>query len=261
LKFSPASLYEWLMSPEHHKIPYIRSIRKALQYILENDYVDPASSINLKDLLGLVWIAIHDDTRRLSSLDDCLKALLKAFYDVKRGNNMDINFVDEGGADQQICLPGVFNKLIESFVSLHPDFEQLVITLEVLTFKLPRVTLEKFKNYLTMMLRVDDEKNFSYIHKLFFYIYREGFELIWPSLKEKIADELYDEFQILFSGRNSVSFCQIIENGFYTDTTEVDMQQEFSQSLMHNRHQYHMLFQNHKLQSETEKLALVLRPN
>jgi hypothetical protein len=253
----------WLGSCHRAHHPYITSIQRAFINIYKENYLDEVSRVTTKTLFELIWIAIHDESRRISSLDDCKKRLLCALYDISRGKNFNDKFEDMGGEDQSICLPGIFNKLIESMVSLHPDFQLTVITQELLSLKLPRVTIHTLNNYLSVLIQSKSLSDFHMGLSLIFTIEPEGLVIIWPFIKEKVADELFSEFETLFSHRQEEKFYQIINNGEYTNCSELNLQNELASSRHFIRHQTHLLFRNHRLMNEylpTETKMVIYQP-
>jgi len=50
-------------------------------------YIDPASQINVRQLLSLICTAIHDDKKRIGTLEDALNKLLRSLFDIQRGYN------------------------------------------------------------------------------------------------------------------------------------------------------------------------------
>ena len=113
------------------------------------DYVDPKSNISIKELFGLLYVAIQDRDYCKSSFEDAKQLLIESLWEIQRGDNIDAQGRDDFTTpDSSICPPGAFNKLLNHFSGVLPDVEFKFINKEHAGYKLNAVVKEELTNYL-----------------------------------------------------------------------------------------------------------------
>jgi hypothetical protein len=176
-------------------------------------YTDRRSQMSMKQLLALFWIAIHDDTRRISTLGDAKLRLIEGLYEIQREYNISATGKDNG-ADRDIpcCASGAFNKIIEKGQGLHPDMVVDFISMAGFSMKLPLVVSEVAMAYLrssrvrlslgSLIEAIKAESN----------AYSVG--PIWAEIQGIVADRMFAEFGSLFvNDRASPRFLSAIAAG------------------------------------------------
>jgi len=174
-------------------------------------YEEPVSKVSLRQLMALIYIAMHDDTQRIGAKDDALTQFIEGLYEIQRGYNITEKNKDIGGTDAPICIPGTFNKLIEKLQSIHPDCEIHYVTKELASLKLPKVVSEETISYLK---KAD---NLSLIEQ----VEAEGINYIWDNITEKVATRMFDEFGSLYESKQNDEFVGFIDAGQYTATPDL----------------------------------------
>ena len=92
-----------------------RSANRFIDNITSNNYVnyiDAASSISLKQVVALFYVAIHNENEREGSLEDAKKIFIEGLYEIQRGGNLNDRWEDNNRPDSPICISGAANKLI-----------------------------------------------------------------------------------------------------------------------------------------------------
>ena len=57
-------------------------------------FTDPGSRVSMKQLLALAWVAIHDEEKRLGTLEDAKVLFINGLYETQRGRNISETGVD-----------------------------------------------------------------------------------------------------------------------------------------------------------------------
>ena len=187
-----------------------------------DDFTDPCSQVSIQQLLALIWLAIHDNAKRIGTIEDAKNVLIEGLYEIQRGYNIGANRVDNNApVDKIICKPGAFNKLVEKLQSVDPDVEVLLITKSIFCLKLPQVVIEKAKNYLQKFKNENSKEDFlSLLNEIL-----EEIEIpnkIWDKIQAEVLQEM-SEFEELYTKKhntpetNKAEFTKAINGGRYTD--------------------------------------------
>lgn len=182
---------------------------RAIDHILHGTEIHKSTGISLKELLILVWIAIHDDLLRIGGLSDALEMLKEGLYELQRGYNLPADIVNSGGDDDiDICKDGKLNKLMEKLVGVHPDVTIDFITKEVASFKLRAVVVQEakilFQSRSPLLVASMFNKN-------------NVIEGIWDLIREKVKEKMFEEFSVLFKSYDDPDFNVFIDMGICTD--------------------------------------------
>lgn len=203
----------------------LERLNKRSSGILE--FNDPTSKTTTKELLALVWIAIHDEEMRYSTVtkEDGIAALIKGLYEIQSGYNLSATDEDDGAADYSICSSGTFNILVESLVSIHTDVEIRLINRRVAEFRLQTVVKEHlmayFKNLPEPVSQAERTERAADIVSL-----SKGMESkTWDAIKPAVLDLMFTEFGALFDSRHDhTGFIEMIEMGAYVCINETELQ-------------------------------------
>ncbi len=128
------------------------------------DFLDDRSGISMQDALGLVWLGINDlaaqendlpkDTKitelkeetRLELIAERRTALLKVFYEIQRGYNINGQGIDNGAVDASTCVSGSFNKLVAALGGgRHAKVHIYFVTPKTITKKLLALVNQAFE--------------------------------------------------------------------------------------------------------------------
>lgn len=157
-------------------------------------YNDSGSGISVRQMLALVWIAIHDnrpEIGRKGGLESAKRLLMEAFYEIQEGYNLDAqgNRQNSLREDPSICVSGSFNKVLEKLQGVHPDVQIDFITRETFSLKLRAMVQEEAIKHLTDFREdgatVKKAGNFSPIS-----------ENITPVIREKIENEFSEKLPV-----------------------------------------------------------------
>ncbi len=203
--------------------PYIDVAKRCLQRLIAYDYsfTDRTSTVSTKQLLALAWIAIHDDIKRTGTLTDAKKLFIEGLYDAQRGNNLSKENVDNEGRDASICAAGTFNKLMEKLNGIHADVEMIFITPATAALKLPVIVREEDVKYLASLANPSSLSECLAVVRIMQQEKSEGAEVIWPAIKDKVANRIFDEFGSLYRDAKDVRFLQLINVGIDVDLSEI----------------------------------------
>jgi hypothetical protein len=240
----------------------IGAAKRCIERITATDYTftDPGSQCSIKQLLALSFSAIHDDACRIGNLEDAQIQFIEGLYEIQRGYNLNENGNDPqlSDPDKPICTAGTFNKLVEKLQGIHPDAKIHFITAETAALKLPKVVIEEANNYLSGLAKSEKTAQdfVSFIH-LLDNIKKEGIELIFNAVKNKIAKRIGNEFKTVYPDKSAPGFIKFIETGIYTDLNKLkDLQPSLTNSAAYHGffskiiHSY-KLFSNVKTQVQT----------
>ncbi len=89
-------LQAWLNSESSEHSLKLRAAKRCLERLITRDYsfVDPVSHVSTKQLLALVWIAIHDNAQRVGTLADAKSLFIEGLYEAQREYNLSETGVD-----------------------------------------------------------------------------------------------------------------------------------------------------------------------
>ncbi len=213
---------EWLQKQPEDFSEKIKAAKRCLPRLTAEDYhfIDPVSAVSTKQLLALMWIAIHDEERRQSSLEDVLSAFVEGLYEIQREYNISDKGVDNGAVDDKSACPaGTFNKIVEKGAGILPDVEIVFKTLVGFNLKFPRVVCEEAMIYLRGLSSRGLGLLFEEIKQ------DNSVAAIWDSIKEPITNKMFDEFGSLFqNNRELPAFISIIATGEYLVLSSDDIQ-------------------------------------
>jgi hypothetical protein len=191
----------------------VEAAKRCLPRLTAEDYhfIDPDSGISTKALLALMWIAIHDEERRQSTLEDALSMLVEGLYEIQREYNLSKTGVDDGAVhDKPACPAGTFNKIVEKGAGVLPDVEIVLMNLTGFNLKFPRVVREVAMTYLKGLSREILSSLLTDIKK------DNSVAAIWDEIKELITTKMFEEFAPLFqNNRDLPAFLDNIATGEY----------------------------------------------
>ena len=208
------ALFTWLTLQPDASLK-ISAAKRCLQRLTAQNYsfVDPGSDVSTKQLLALLWIAIHDETRRVGSLDDATSQLIEGLYEIQREYNLSETGVDNGGADGPACAGGTFNKIIEKGHGLHPDMVVNFISQAGFGLKFPYVVNEVAMAYLVSL---DSSASGPLIEAIKADGNGNNVGPIWEAIQDAVATNLFDEFGSLFGNNRTLpAFVEAIATGEY----------------------------------------------
>lgn len=209
-------MHKWILSLPNNLV--CNAAKNAMVRLTSpHQFVDAGSRITTKNLLVLFWISIHDDQKRISSLEEGKKRLIEALYEAQREYNLDAKGIDKGGEDKPACAAGTFNKLVEKLQGVHPSVQIKFITKKTAAMKLPIVVKEELTDFLNSKKK--SAANFSQFRDFLEKLKEDGLESVWPEINKTIRKRMEDEFKTAFL--SEAEFGTFIENGIYTDISQV----------------------------------------
>ncbi len=215
---NPNWFTKWFRRPPNlHKI---EAAKRGLDRIRHPSFVytDVRSGVSIQELLGLLWVAITDDSKRAGTLQDAQQWMIEALYESQRGGNLSDRNVDMGGNDLPICTSGTFNKLIEKFSNIHSDVNLVIITREGASAKFQALVKEEALTYLHQ-LKTDGKRDelSRLLDKITASDNENAVGPLWAFISERVADRLFEEFKSLYSDdKNNQDFQTLISTGEYT---------------------------------------------
>lgn len=84
-------------------------------------FINKSISLNLKQLLALTFLAIHDAGKRVGDLEQAKAKFVDGLYKIQREYNFSHTGEDRAGEDKPCGPEGTFNKLVEILEGIHPD--------------------------------------------------------------------------------------------------------------------------------------------
>ncbi len=196
--------------------PKNRAAKRGFSRIVAIDYIftDLLSEVSIRQLLALTFLAIHDDEKRVGSLEDAKMQFVEALYEIQRGYNLsETGIDDQKDKDEYICSAGTFNKLIEKLQGIHPDCRILYITIATASLKLPIVVREESMRYLATFVKSHMAEKLLTFNCLMVQIKKEGVEVIWEHIKNNVSTCMFDEFGCLYRDRIDPGFTALVEAG------------------------------------------------
>lgn len=146
----------------------------------KNVFHETKSDSSLQMLLALTYKAAQANQL---DIEQYAKLMYEAFFEIRRGDNLDVNGVDDGQEDKNICPRGAFNKILEKMVGFLPGCEMIVVTPESVTQKLIALLRGKIKAFVQgniqelLTMHIDNRKNY-----------------IFDSIQDETLNELKEEF-------------------------------------------------------------------
>lgn len=196
--------------------------RLATPYWLDYSFTDPISKVSTKEILALLWIAIHDEELRTCDEVDGKAALIEGLYEAQRGYNLSDDGEDnKAPEDRPICPAGTFNKIIEKGCGLHPDIEMHFISYAGTSSKFPIVVNEEAMVYLqsfagapkinALVAAVKEEAN------------RNTVEPIWETIRSVVANRMFEEFKSLYGNNASPQLLELLDTGIDVPLTPFNL--------------------------------------
>lgn len=185
-----------------------KTAKRCIQRLTAPNYAftDRVSQVSTYQLLGLIWLAIHDEEARIGTLEDAKTLFLEAFYEIQRGYNLV-----KTGEDRSICIGGTFNKLLEKLATIHPDVRIIFITKATAALKLAPVVREESYAYLLSLPSPTTPRALHYFSRLL-----SDAEDIWSQIKDKISTRMFEDFGSLYQTKENPAFTSFIDAGVYT---------------------------------------------
>ena len=194
-----STVTEYEIGPEY-EIGLSRKHFKRLAYQMTGLYTDPKSSVSLRELLALMWLAFKNKDRLLiSNPEDARRQLIAALVEM------------EDSMGDPICPAGAFNKLIEKGCSLHPDIEMVFIDATVVGMKLPVIVREKAIEYLNSNCPAEDL--LRHLEEIRAIENAYSVEPIWMHIKEAVIKAILDDFAPLFHSDESSFGASVTREG------------------------------------------------
>jgi len=215
-------IHDWLDQQPDTSAPYspLKSARICFNNLRKPLYAftDPLSGVSIQQLLALIWVAIQDDSKRLSSLPDARQQFLNALYECQRGYNISKAGVDRGGPDKPICLSGSFNKHVEKLKGVHADANIIFITPKTASNKFQVVVREEALGYLREQMNTLSPDTFS---SLLQSVIKDGVNLIWEQIRQPVTDRILEEFgpSLYPEGSQSSAFKSLLSTAQYAAIT------------------------------------------
>lgn len=204
-----------------------KSAKKALARIRTYNFTDKRANVTMQQLLGLVYLAINDlnyvediKSKTLEEqyqiIDDRFKLLIHSLYETQRGYNLNNVGVDNNNTkDSPICVPGNFNKIVESLSAFHPKVCIKFVTAETIKFKVKPLVNELF-----MTLSDSDKTKYCSLWTEDDGMPDELLDILAPMVSQKLHEE-FDEFAAEVEDY-ATHMKQIIENlGYMTPPPSV----------------------------------------
>ena len=239
--------------------------KRLIRRITEPDYhfIDPSSQITTKQLLGLTFLAMHDDAKREGSLEDALVQFVEGLYEMQRGYNLSSKGIDDQVTrDKFICCAGTFNKFIEKLTGIHSDCEIQLITKNNASLKLPIVAREEAMNYLNGLASPNNSKELQAFTELISQIKESGIDVIWDQIESKIKERMFDEFGSLYQDKEEdPDFTALIEAGAYINLGDLKVFQKQIQNSQGYQQYCSKSLQQHGMFSSTHNTEAVKEVN
>ncbi|WP_395168055.1 hypothetical protein ACGP04_12830 [Piscirickettsia salmonis] len=198
-----------------------------------DSFIDPVSNVSTKQMLALAWIAIHDESKCLGTLEDAQVLFVDGLFEMQRGYNLSPTGVDLGGRDNPICAAGTFNKLIEKLQGVHPSCKVLFISRELASLKLKRVAVEESADYLNN-IPLETTKDLESFNDLLGQINEDGLravhgpQSVYDHIKDKVSERMFEEFSPLYRGKDDPNFTEMVDGGEWAELPKVEIQQRLS---------------------------------
>lgn len=196
------------------------AVQRAISRISANDsehgnYLDPNSNISTRELLAIIWHALHDAENRISTLEDALAMFLEGLYECQREYNLDHagKEIDINADDEPACEAGTFNKIMEKMQGVLPQVNIIMITKQTAALKLPSVVKDTLAAYIK-----DQSSPAALIEK----IKTDDIDVVWDAIKDKVADHMFQEFGSIYRfNQNHPDFVALVASGVYVALDDV----------------------------------------
>ncbi len=195
------------------KASHVRAAQRCVGGLLSGtsyyDFKELSSSILLKELMALSYLAINDHEIRkasyptftdeqLASLDTVAKQrFIAALYEIRRGRNLNRRGIDDkDDIDLGICAGGAFNDIIEKLSSgIHIDCSMVYVSQqEEANRRLPEIVIDELKKFLLDKMKSSNRLND--VRDLIEQIRQAGtLESIWDQLKPAVTAQFEKELK------------------------------------------------------------------
>ena len=205
-------------TPEH------QAAKRCIERITAADYTfTDTSEVSTRQLLALAYTAIHDENKRLGSLEDAKALFVEGLYESQRGYNIEFGQGPEQGQDAPICVAGTFNKVMEKLNGIHTDVKLVFITHEGASSKFPRLAQKHAKDYLQTQVKSVNAENHQSLQDLLERLKADGsLEPIWDAIKTQVQTQLWDEFSKAYGNNpEDARFLALIDHGIDVPFTDV----------------------------------------
>jgi hypothetical protein len=177
-------------SPNH------QAAKRCITRITARDYFfTDSSDVSTRQLLALAFTAIHDDDKRIGTLEDAKALFIQALYEIQRGYNLNDVGHELGGEDRPICPGGTFNKIMEKLNGIHTDVKIYYITTQGANLKFQKLAAERALDYLKTIASPKTADGYQQCKTILDQIQQENsLEPIWDKIKDIVAKEIWEEF-------------------------------------------------------------------
>lgn len=196
----------------------IQAAKRCIEYLTDDSYFfeDPASKINMQQLLGLSWVAFHDDVKRIGTLDAAKGSFINAIYQAKREGNISEDGVDNNALnDLTSCPSGIFNKIINGLQGHYPDFEIIVQTREQVALKFPIIVVEEIQFYLSSQfmkaIRSGKQEEIQVVFTLVEAIKLDGAGVVLDNIRDSVSNRILDDFNELYPTKNAAGLENLLK--------------------------------------------------
>ena len=184
-EYRSSAAQEWIANPQHL------------------EHRDETSGVSVKEMVSLFWLASQNERTRDSSAsqEDAQSAIVKALYEIRRGDNIAAGTPDRDNDDEasNICAGGTFNKLSEKMVSVIAGTSQRVINANVFNTTAEATIRHAVANSPAAQTAITHSDDGTLT------------EEAWNEVRETVATELKDEFSGIEHIGNSLTEQRIAE--------------------------------------------------
>ncbi len=178
-----------------------RAAKRSITYLLQmsETVMEPLSKVSIRELLALVYCAIHDKSKRDGTLEDAKKLFIEGLFQIQRNDNLSQDEIEENTSehltDDPICPGGVFNKMMEKLSGIHADVSVIFVTSELASLKFPKILRQHTLKYLDEQ---SIKPNFDFLLKT---LKKENGSIasIWPAIQSDVQETVWHEFSQAFS--------------------------------------------------------------
>lgn len=206
-------------------------------------HLDIVSNVSTRQLIALAFIAIHDELKRQSSLEEAKALFIDALYEIQRGYNFGENGIDnQMQIDRPICLSGTFNKIIEKLNGIHVDVMVCFITHQTAYCKFPKIVQEQLLDYLRTLTTPKTALEYQQVYTLLENLKENGLDQIWDKIKSKVELIFWDEFKEAYANNQEHPlFREMIENGNYIQLPNLaEIKSQLAQSVGYQDYLYQL---------------------
>lgn len=193
----------------------------------DENYQNSRSKLTTTQLMASSYLASMEKHSNLSQ-EDILEKFFNAFIEMYQ---IEPSLMEDNQFIFTICAGGRFNKLMEKFAEFHPLCQIRFITKQTIVEKLKKLTLHA--------LRESFHAKFEVLGPVEFFIFikkwmREGMELVWPMVEEKVTLALFEEFAeyVEYSGQLGVNELKdMLKNMVYLDVSLEELHPQLKRGL------------------------------